>query len=473
MRVTAVLARVRALLALLGALAGCAAGADEPSAATALARYVAAEDASYAWFERGRSTHRGAQIVELTLHSQAWRGTLWKHQLVLIKPRAVAHGDRALLIVGGGRWRPEYELPAVGAEFPEDGALFLRIANRLRTVVVVLGQVPHQPLFDLTEDRLIAHTFERYLATGEESWPLLLPMVKSTVRAMDAAQEFAGREWGSRLAQFTVVGGSKRGWTTWLTGAVDSRATAIAPAVIDALNMASHFPHQRAFWGAPSPEIEPYTALGLDSVLSSTAGEPLRRIVDPYEYRAALQQPKLVILATNDEYFPLDSANLYWDALAEPKYLLYLPNEQHDISDYSRVVAGLRALHDAAGGGAALPRFAWEYRWSAAGVALCVRADPAPAALRLWTAASGRRDFRDAVWDARDATHSPGRDFEIARPRGGFSAVFAEAVFGRGRSSYSLSTNVAVLAPSAAADVGVRPRGTAGVCAGAGADARE
>ena len=130
------------------------------------------------------------------------------------------------------------------------------------------------------EDRLIAHSFERYLATGDPEWPLLLPMVKSVVRALDASSEAAAQQWGAPLERFTVTGGSKRGWTTWLTAAVEPRVTAIAPIVIDALNMRQHFPHQTEVWGAPSEAIRPYTDLKLTDILGSDAGESLRAIVD-------------------------------------------------------------------------------------------------------------------------------------------------------------------------------------------------
>ena len=298
--------------------------------------------------------------------------------------------------VGGGatNTRP----PRTTRILPEDGELFVAIARLLRTPVVVLGQVPYQPLFDLTEDRLIAHTFERYLATGDVEWPLLLPMVNSVVRAFDASSAASEREWGSPLERFTVTGGSKRGWTTWLTAAVDTRVVALAPLVIDALNMEQHFPHQIEAWGAPSEEIRPYTDLGLDRILASPEGAALRQIVDPFSYRAQLAQPKLVVLATNDEYFPLDSANLYFGELREPKYLLYLPNEPHSVEEYEPFVRSLRALHEAASGGDPLPRLEWEYLASGGELTLCVRSEPAARRWRVWRAVSDDRDFRDAEW---------------------------------------------------------------------------
>jgi PhoPQ-activated pathogenicity-related protein len=460
------------------ALAACIAAADAQTVsaptdtaahsvanASALQSYVAKPDDTFQWHLRARQRLRGTDVLEIDLHSQTWRGVLWKHKLFVIKPPEVADPEHGLLIIGGGRWREEYESGSAPTDLPRQAAIFAAIARELRSVVVVIAQVPFQPLFDLTEDQLIAYSFDQYLRTGDEEWPLLLPMVKSAARALDAGEAAARQEWRMPLERFTVLGGSKRGWTTWLLAAVDPRVTALAPAVIDALNMRKHFPYQTATWGSPSEAVRPYTDLNLDEVLASDAGAGLRRIVDPFEYRTGIGQPKLIVLATNDVFFPVDAANLYWDELEGPKYLLYLPNDEHSISDYRRLVPTLRALHVASDGGEPLPALDWEYRWSDDGLELCVRATPEPGHVRLWTAVAEDRDFRPAVWhEYRDEKDGP-YTFDVARNDGDYTAVFAEAVFGRGSSAYTLSTNLAVLVPRGIDDIGARPTGRRGVCA--------
>jgi PhoPQ-activated pathogenicity-related protein len=434
--------------------------------AEALAAYVGKPDASFAWRFKRRYAQRGADVLEFQLDSQTWQGELWKHQLLIVRPHRVRDERHAVVVVGGGRWRDEYDAVTDDAPLPEDGELFVTIARLLDAPVVVLGQVPYQPLFGLTEDRLIAHTFERYLATGDSEWPLLLPMVKSVVRALDASSAASEREWGAPLERFTVIGGSKRGWTTWLTAAVDERVTAIAPAVIDALNMEEHFPHQVEAWGAPSEEIRPYTELGLDRILASSDGAALRQIVDPFSYRAALEVPKLVILATNDEFFPPDSANLYFEALREPKHLLYLPNEPHSIRDYEPVVRSLRALHAASADGERLPGVEWEYRIDAAAVTLCVRAADGARGLHLWRAVSADRDLRDAQWEPVAESGSATARFVLEPPAQGYVALVGEAAFGRGLKAFTLSTSLAVVAAANELPYGTRPAGHGeGVCA--------
>ncbi|HEX3869950.1 MAG TPA: PhoPQ-activated protein PqaA family protein, partial [Pirellulales bacterium] len=158
-----------------------------------LARYVAKADDSFHWTKRREGSRGDASWVELTLTSQTWQGIEWKHQLYLLKPSKVRDSSRALLYISGGAWKPEFEQPPKdGEQIPSQAGMLLDAAEHLGTPVAIILQVPQQPLFDgMTEDRLISYTFEKFLRTGDDTWPLLLPMTKSAVRAMDTLQAYA------------------------------------------------------------------------------------------------------------------------------------------------------------------------------------------------------------------------------------------------------------------------------------------
>jgi PhoPQ-activated pathogenicity-related protein len=411
-----------------------------------LSHYVAKTDATYTWREMGKGHLGNVDYVEVILTSQTWRDIPWKHQLFVFRPaRTDAASRQALLFIDGGRWKPEYET-APYAE-PREARLFTRLATSIRAPVAVLRQVPFQPLFERKEDALIAYTFDSYLRTGDADWPLLFPMVKSAVRAMDTVQQVALQRWQIPIERFTVTGASKRGWTSWLTAAVDPRVASVAPMVIDMLNMPAQIDLQRATFGDLSEQVRDYSDIGLPARIDSDLGRKLVAMVDPHSYRDSLAQPKLILLGTNDPYWPLDALKLYWNDLLEPKRVLYLPNQGHGLKDADRVLAGLAALFRYSVRGQPLPELSWS--WSVSGhdeLELIVKPDRKPRQLLAWTASSPTRDFREARWSrqhcARSATgftcHEP-----LARDH--LTALYAEATFkDRGEQVFSLSTAVCI-----------------------------
>jgi PhoPQ-activated pathogenicity-related protein len=421
--------------------------AEARAAKGPLAEYVAKADDSYKWTKRAGGKLGKGDYAELMLTSQTWKNIAWKHQLFVYKPASVATGKQALLWIEGGRWNDKLEAPAPDAEPSSRARLLATVGDQLKSPVALLLHVPQQPIFDgMVEDEIISHTFAQFLLTGDSEWPLLLPMVKSAVRAMDAVQEFAGQEWKLNIEHFTMTGASKRGWTTWLTSAVDSRVTALAPMVIDMLNMVPQMKHQVESFGTYSEQIEDYTSKGLQNFLETPRGKLLASIVDPFNYRQQLSQPKLIILATNDRYWPLDALNLYWEQLTGEKYILYVPNNGHGIKDIPRVVGGLSALHQHAANGKKLPKLDWKFVENNGKLRLRFASDTRPDRVQVWTAQSDTRDFRNSEFTSHPMTaDGDAHVYELAVPESGYAALLAEAVFNGQPVPFHLSTNVRIV----------------------------
>jgi PhoPQ-activated pathogenicity-related protein len=423
--------------------------AAEPKAVATgpLADYVAKEDKSYQWTKRREGKLGDGDYVELTLTSQTWKDIVWKHQLFIYKPAKLANAKQALLWIDGGRWNDDLAKPATDDDPGSKARIVAAVGDQLQSPVAVLLHVPQQPIFDgLVEDEIISLTFGRFLITGDTEWPLLLPMVKSAVRGMDAVQEFTRQEWQLNIENFTVTGASKRGWTTWLTSAIDPRVTALAPMVIDMLNMVPQMKHQVESFGTFSEQLADYTAKGLQNFLETEGGKKLALIVDPYSYRELINQPKLIILATNDRYWPLDALNLYWNDLAGEKYILYVPNNGHGIRDLVRLVGGLNALHEHASNGRKLPKLDWNFAEKDGKLQLSVTSDIKPERMQVWTAQSDTRDFRSKEFVAKPMeVNGKGYVYEMPVPESGFAALLGEAVFNGERVPFYLSTNVRIV----------------------------
>jgi PhoPQ-activated pathogenicity-related protein len=370
-------------------------GGTPRTARAGLDEYVKKPDPAFAWSVAGTTTTRAGMITSIKLTSQVWQGITWRHDLRIYEPREIAHPDAMLLfITGGDNMRQAND---------EDHKQAFGLAQVCAARVAVLPQVPNQPLLDgKTEDELIAETFVRYLATKDEDWPLLFPMVKSAVRAMDALQAWAKESGKPALGRFVVTGGSKRGWTTWLTGAVDDRVVAIAPMVIVMLNLGKQGPNQLKVWGQYSEQIHDYVERGLMEKVATPSGTQLWKMVDPFTYRDRLTKPKLLINGTNDRYWTLDALDLYWNELDGPKYLIELPNAGHDLKENRDwALAGLGVFFQSVISNLPLPRVTWDLVSGAGSECIfTIRANPAPRIARIWTAHSHTRDYRESRWES-------------------------------------------------------------------------
>ncbi len=437
-------------------LLGCRGALAEENAANfapdqgPLHTYVQKPDDSYRWVKRQEGKVGKSTWVELILTSQHWKDTLWRHQLFVIKPGEVQSEAQGILLIDGGAWNEDLAKEpeaGKGGKLPSEAALLAQVAERVKSPVAVLKQVPNQPIFDgLTEDGAISYTFEQFLKTRDAEWPLLLPMVKSAVRGMDAVQEFAKKEWSLDIQNFTLTGASKRGWTTWLTASVDKRVNAFAPMVIDTLNMGAQMKLQVASFGEFSEQIQDYTKRGIQEQGATEAGQMLERIVDPYSYRSLLKQPKVILLGTNDRYWPLEALNLYWPDLHGEKHILYVPNNGHGLNDFARIIGTVSALHRQAAGGQQIAKLKWELTDGEGCAKLNVRCETQPSKVSAWVATSATRDFRESKWTSHPTELVDGAYcYELPQPESGYAALFGEAVFDADSQPYYLSTNVKVV----------------------------
>jgi PhoPQ-activated pathogenicity-related protein len=413
-------------------------GSQATRGANPLERYVQTPDSSFNWKRTEHKAGNHGTVFHLELISQTWRGQFWSHHLQVLRPETVRNpGIAFLYVTGDGDGQRDLKSLSV-------------IAQRAGALVAVLTEVPNQPLYDgRTEDSLIAYTLDQYLRTDDETWPLLFPMVKSAVRAMDTVQAFAQNEFNERVEQFVVSGASKRGWTTWLTGAVDPRVKGIAPMVIDMLNMKAQLTWTEKVYGQQSEQIHDYTELNLHQKLDDPQMQRLRSWIDPYAYRDRYRIPKLLLLGTNDPYWTVDSLHLYWPDLPEPKLVFQTPNAGHDLAGGKEAIQTAAAFFAMIADGKPLPKVNWEVLIKDRSAQLQVRVDQPATHIRLWTANSSDRDFRNDKWSSRELEIQPGSSQALAdvpRPEQGYRAFLAEVeLTSPSGESYKLSTEARVI----------------------------
>ena len=434
-------------------LPACLLGAAAPALAeeTALDRYVAKPDATYSWKVVRTVPSAGATQFIVDLKSQTWRSEedvdrpVWQHWLNIVRP-AKPTSNIAWLMIGGG---------ANGGDAPQSADDFVvRTAETTNTVVAELKMVPNQPLVlhgdgvPRKEDDFIAYTWNQFIKTGDETWPARLPMVKSAVRAMDCIQELLAGEQGGQVAieKFVVSGGSKRGWTTWCTAAVDKRVIAAIPIVIDVINVPACSRHHIAAYGFYAEAIGDYVRHNLKQRMDDPRTKLLYAIEDPYSYRDRLTMPKFVVNASGDQYFPPDSSQFYFGDLKGEKYLRYVPNADHGLRD-SDARESIIAFYQTVLNNKPRPKYSWTFEEDGS---IRVKTADAPKAVTLWQATNPQaRDFRvktiGKVYQSQPLEDQGNGDFvgKIVPPEKGWTAFFIELTYDVGQ-SYPLKLSTAV-----------------------------
>lgn len=439
---------------LLAALAAGAALAETLPRQTAIDDYVQASDDAYRWQIVSSAEADGLTTIVVDMTSQRWLTaeevdrTEWQHWLTLAIPDGTT-ARTALLNIGGG---------GSGGEAPTTASeRIATIAKATGTVVAELGMVPNQPLVfhgdgeQRYEDNLIGYAWDQFLATGEVRWLPRGPMVKSAVRAMDTVTAVMASEQGGKrqVDRFVVAGASKRGWVTWLTGAMDDRVVAIIPVVIDVLNVQASMRHHFAAYGFWAPAIGDYVRHGIMQRMDHPRLAALYELVDPINYRHRLTMPKLVLNAAGDQFFLPDSSQFYWPQLRGENYLRYVPNAGHGLAG-TDAVDTIIAFHSLIVRGQKPPQLFWS-RTETGG--LDVLTADKPKAVHVWIANNPQaRDFRmeslgpayagNAVVPEDKMSFSTTYNVE---PRKGWTAWFLEAEYDVGASvPLKLTTEVVV-----------------------------
>ena len=456
MRVTVTGAILTVACALLSAAPPQPAPRATQRAQTALDRYVAAPDANFSWKALRELPGEGATATLLEMTSQKWltekevEQPLWKHWLTVVRPTQVG-SDIGFLFISGGRL--DRQPPAAAPPWMVD------LARDTGTVVAELRLVPNQPIVFMDdparkpriEDDFIAYTWDKFLRTGDEKWPARLPMTKSAVRAMDAVTAFvaSAEGGGAKVARFIVGGGSKRGWTTWTTAAVDGRVVAITPAVIDMLNIEPSFVHHWRAYGEWSDAVEDYVEHKIFDWMGTRQFKALMTIEEPFEYRERLTLPKYLVNAAGDEFFLPDSSQFYFDELRGEKQLRYVPNTGHSL-EKSDAILGVHAFVAAVVKGAPRPEVRWTFERDGS---IKVVTKQRPDEVKLWQASNPTaRNFRvDVIGPAYKATSlSPsGPNTWVARvppPPAGWTAFFVELTFpGVAKYPFKVSSGVRIV----------------------------
>jgi len=213
-----------------------------------------------------------------------------------------------------------------------------------------------------------------------------------------------------------VGGASKRGWTTWMVGAVAAqcgwcpKVVAITPLVpiVPFLNHSIHMQRKSldGFTFAFRDYLEAGTVHRFDTPDFLSAME----VVDPAYYRERLGAiPKLAVVSSDDEFMQLDWTASFgagkdergWTQMPGETHLVIIPNSEHSLATgigvVTESVCSFVASIDAGDSASARPSFTYARNESSGVLTVVVPAhaiQPTRVVFRHVQTLSKRRDFR-------------------------------------------------------------------------------
>ena len=450
------------LIALFVFFLACQPASDKGQAAqqetiSQLEAYVHTADDAFEYKLVDEIKEQGYTFYVIRMVSQQWltiqevEDPVWWHWLTVIVPDEVK-SNKGLLFVSGGSHNTKQPKSARDTN--------VKIALATQGVVANLHNIPNQPTVfknddfgPRSEDEFIAYGWRRFLEGGARTedamWLARFPMTKAVVRAMDVISSFTGTNTPTKIDEFVVAGGSKRGWTTWTTAAVDDRVVAIVPVVIDLLNMIPSFNHHWRAYGRWADAINDYESEGIMEWQNSEEYQRLVSLTEPYSFREKLTMPKLILNGTGDQFFLPDSWQFYWDDLPGEKHLRYVPNSEHSMRD-TDAFESLIAFYQMIIANKPRPDFYWEV--SDGIININTQSEHPPTEVTLWQAHNPKaRNFQvkeiGRAYEPKDIPISDVGEYQIKvdPPAEGWTAYFVELTFpGTGDIPLKLSTGVVV-----------------------------
>jgi PhoPQ-activated pathogenicity-related protein len=160
--------------------------------------------------------------------------------------------------------------------------------------------------------------------------------------------------------------------------------------------------YQVKVWNDYSIQIEDYVKLGIVQDIGSAKTNELTAMIDPYSYRKKLTMPKMILMGTNDEYWPIDNIKNYYDSIPGQNLLHYIANVGHDMGDKKEALASLGSFFGLTLATKTYPTCVWKTISGEKGIEVNITATADKLTdVIMWSADSPDKDFRNDKWESK------------------------------------------------------------------------
>ena len=161
--------------------------------------------------------------------------------------------------------------------------------------------------------------------------------------------------------------------------------------------------------------------------------QSLLELVDPFNTKERFEMPKLLVNAAGDQFFIPTSSQFYFDELLGEKYLRYVPNADHNVSEGTDTLETILAFYASILNKVPRPEFSWTLKKDGS---IEVLSKSIVKEVIMWSATNGKaRDFRkDTIGNSwtSEVLNKNEDGLYIAKPlkpKAGWKAYFVEMTY--------------------------------------------
>ena len=159
----------------------------------------------------------------------------------------------------------------------------------------------------------------------------------------------------------------------------------------------------------------------------------LFELVDPFNVKERFEMPKLLVNAAGDQFFIPTSSQFYFDELPGEKYLRYVPNADHNVSEGTDALETILAFYASILNKVPRPEFSWNFGEDGS---IEVLSESQVKEVMMWSATNDkRRDFRkDTIgnsWVSETLKQNEEGSYIVlpSTPKEGWKAYFVEMTY--------------------------------------------
>ena len=346
------------------------------------------------------------QELKVNIYSSTWFGQDIYNTMTIYIPEDIPQENwgKAAVLLQGGTVQLDPTLDFI-RDFGQNTALSLKIP-----ICLITSPINPSNYGYASETELAVEFRKIMLLDNNLLREIAYPLAIKQMRAMTYMTTL---DIAKNPINFITGGSSKRGLAQWIVASVDNRVIGFLSSAYAAPDLLNYWELVENNWGGESPLGD---AAESREWLLTPVGMTYQEYFDPYQFSDTIDVPFILMVGTNDNYYPLEAANSLLLKLDNPKALELVPNYPHGMGSIKHL-QNWRTIIQASLIDRKFGEIINNYEINATTSKIIINTNITNSEeikdIKCWFTINEDLDFRSANWDSRTMNYLGFNRFEI------------------------------------------------------------